>query len=166
MKNIILLFIFCIFFSVVTNAQMEQDHPSSEHNDSEEESGIYEIITSGIYSYSFEHDEGVIGTEVHLTYWFTHKWAGGFSYTAKYEEEETLHDFALLFGMNPNSWITINAGPNFAFEGKNREFELGAYGEIEINVRPTEWFHFGPVIGTVIGENTEGSVGIHIGFEF
>ncbi len=156
-----LAFLLLFLFAVSLNAQTEE-----EHHDSEEESGIYELITSAIYAYSFEHEEGAAGAEVHLTYWFTHKWGTGLSFTSKFEEEETLYDIALLGSMNPASWVTINAGPNFGFSGEHREFELGAYAEAEINIRPTEWFHFGPVVGTVLSKNTEFTVGFNLGFEF
>jgi hypothetical protein len=143
-------------------AQIESEH----HNKEKKETGIFEIITSGIYAYSFEHEEGLFGTEIHLTYWFTHKWGSGVSYTAKFEDKEALHDIALLASMNPTKWITLNLGPNFALSTKHRDFELGFYTESEINIRLTEWFQFGPVLGAVFSENTEGSLGFHLGFEF
>jgi hypothetical protein len=68
--------------------------------------------------------------------------------------------------MNPTKWITLNLGPNFALSTKHRDFELGFYTESEINIRLTEWFQFGPVLGAVFSENTEGSLGFHLGFEF
>ena len=148
------------------NAQIESNHRAEGENGEEKTTGIYEIITSGIYAYSFEHNEGVVGTEIHFTYWINHKWGAGMSYTAKFEEEETLNDIALIAGVNPTSWLTFNIGVNFALAGDHRAFGLGAYTEAEFNIRPTKWFHFGPVIGAVIGKETEGTVGIHLGFEF
>ena len=56
----------------------------------EEENPIMEIISSAIYVYSLEENEGYLGTELHLTYWINHTWGAGLSYTAKFEEEETL----------------------------------------------------------------------------
>jgi len=32
-------------------------------------------------------------------------------------------------GLNPTSWLTINAGPNFGFSGEERDFEISAYVE-------------------------------------
>lgn len=162
MKKIFTILPLFFLFSMVLTAQTESEH----HDTEKKEKGIYEIITSGIYAYSFEHEEGVVGTEVHLTYWFNHTWGSGLSYTAKFEEGETLHDIALLGSMNPTRWITLNIGPNFALSSDHREFELGFYAESEFNIRPTDWFHFGPVIGTVVSENTEGTIGFHLGFEF
>lgn len=162
MKNIFTILPFLLFFSMMLSAQSESEH----HDTEKKERGIYEIITSGIYAYSFEHDEGVVGTEVHFTYWFNHKWGGGLSYTTKFEEGETLQDIALLGSMNPARWVTLNIGPNLALSSDHREFELGFYAEAEINIRPTDKFHFGPVLGTVLSKNTEGSIGFHLGFEF
>jgi len=155
------LIILILSFTTVTigHAQTDNEHHSTE------EKPVYEIITSGIYSYLFEEDEGSFGTEIHFTYWFDHTWGGGISYTAKFEDEETLHDVALLGSVNPTSWLTVNAGPNFGFSGEERDFEASAYIETEINIRPTKWFHFGPVIGTLLGENSELLTGFHLGFE-
>lgn len=161
MKKIYLLSTFLLLFSILINAQIEDSHHSAK-----KEKGISEIITSGIYAYSFEHKEGIVGTEIHYTYWFTHKWGGGLSYTAKFEEDETLNDMALIGSMNPTTWLTLNAGLNFALSSEHRESSLGAYAETEINIRPTAWFHFGPILGVVLSEETEGTIGIHLGFEF
>jgi len=60
----------------------------------------------------------------------------------------------------------LNAGPNFGLAGERREFEVSAYTEFEINIRATEWFHFGPIVGSIIGNNSEISGGFHLGFEF
>lgn len=162
MKRQGIIITLCIFFISMGNLSFAQEHK----HEKEQETGVYEIITSSIYAYSFERDKGVIGTEIHFTYWFTHKWGAGFSHTAKFEEEETLHDIALLGGINPAPWITVNAGVNLALSSDHRDFKLGAYAESEINIRPTAWFHFGPVIGTVISEEVEGTMGFHLGFEF
>lgn len=114
-----------------------QAQSSDEHSTkSEKEEPVIELIASGIYAYSFEHEEGVLGTEIHLTYWFNHEWGSGLSYTAKYEEEENLHDIALLGSWNPTHWLTLNVCPNFGLSGDHRDFEVSAYTEAEINIRP------------------------------
>ena len=161
MKQLFTLFSLLFFFSVMLNAQTEEAH-----HDAEKEKGIYEIIASGIYAYSFEHEEGIGGTELHFTYWFTHKWGAGLSYTAKFAAEETLNDIALLGSVNPTRWITLNGGLNFALPGDHREFGLGLYAETEINIRLTETFHLGPILGVVLSEASEGTMGFHVGFEF
>ncbi len=143
-----------------------QYHPSQNEPHHSKEKGIYELITSSIFAYSFDSEQGVLGVETHFTYWFDHTWGTGGSYTARFEEEETLHDLALLGSINPTRWLTLNAGPNFGLPSEHRDLTLGAYAEAEINIRPSAWFHFGPIIGTVISEHSELSAGIHMGFEF
>ena len=130
------------------------------------EKGIYEIISTGIYAYSFEEEAGSPATEFHFTYWFNHTYGSGLSYTLKYGEEETLHDLALLGSWNPTRWVTLNIGPNFAFPSDHRSFHLLLYTEAEINIRLKEWFHIGPVVGSLLGKESEVSGGLHIGFEF
>lgn len=137
-----------------------------EHHAHKKEKGIYEIITSGIYAYSFAHEEWVPGTEVHFTYWFDHSYGTGLSYTAKFDQDETLHDIALLASWNPTRWITLNVGPNFSIPSDHRDFLFSAYTEAEFNIRPTEWFHFGPVLGAILGKESELAGGFHLGFEF
>ena len=158
----LILFMICTFIFVNVLSAQHEEAPHS----SEKHAGIIEVISSGIYSYYFEHSEGIFGTEIHLTYWKTLKWGGGLSYTSKFEEKETLHDVALIGSMNPTHWMTLNLGVNFALPAEHRKFLPGAYAETEVNIRPVEWFHFGPVLGTVIGKEIEATVGFHLGFEF
>jgi len=61
--------------------------------------------------------------------------------------------------------MTLNLGPNFALPGHERQFALLAYTEVEFNLRMTEWFHMGPVLGSLLGRHSEYSVGFHLGFE-
>ena len=157
------IFQLLLFFVVGLNQIFAQHE---EHHGDEKDRGIYEIITSGIYAYSFEHQEGTGGTEVHFTYWFNHTYGSGLSYTTKFEHDETLHDIALLGSWNPKRWVTLNVGPNFSLKADHREFSLSAYAESEINIRPNEWFHFGPILGTILGNESELTSGFHIGFEF
>ncbi|MEM7369728.1 MAG: hypothetical protein AAF587_14080 [Bacteroidota bacterium] len=167
MKRFLSILSLCFLLSSMLCAQEgEAQHAEEGHHAAEKEKGIYEVITSGVYVYSFAHQEAVGGTEVHFTYWFTHTWGSGLSYTAKFEQGEILQDMALLGSMNPYTWMTLNVGPNFALPTEHREFSLGFYAETEINIRPVSWFHFGPVLGTVIGTESEGTVGFHLGFEF
>lgn len=162
LKKTTLIVSFFFLFLIILNAQVETDHPNKE----KKEKGIYEIITSGVYVYSFNHKESLVGAEAHFTYWFTHTWGAGLSYSSKFGKEDILHDLSLIGSVNPTRWITVNIGPNFAFPSKHRAFEFGLYSEIEINIRLTEWFHFGPVLGAVISKNTEAILGLHLGFEF
>jgi len=141
----------------------ESDVASKEHG---KEKGIYEIITSGIYNYSPESKHGNFGSEFHFTYWFNHNWGTGLSYTAIFEEDLLVNEIALLGSWNPAKWCTLNVGPNFTLPNDHNNLELGAYGEIEFNIRPVKWVHFGPVLGTVIGHTVHFNIGYHLGFEF
>lgn len=154
-----------LFFFLTAGLIAQTDN---EHHSSAKETGIYEVITSGIYSYSLAHKEGLIGSEVHFTYWFSHKWGAGLSYTARFAEEAVVQDIALLGSMNPTNWLTLNVGLNLGLpsEVEHRDFHLGAYTEAEINIRPTPWFHFGPLVGAVLSQESEATVGIQLGFEF
>ncbi|MEL6132972.1 MAG: hypothetical protein AAFR59_06365 [Bacteroidota bacterium] len=67
--------------------------------------------------------------------------------------------------LNPTNSITLNVCPNFSLPSAHREFGLSAYAESEINIRLNEWFHFGPVFGTLIGKHSEFSIGLNMGFE-
>ena len=152
-----------IFIGLATPSIAQHENDESH---GKKETGIYEIITSGVYSYSPEHNEGVAGAEMHFTYWFNHKWGGGLAYTGKFEPSEIQNELALLGSWNPLRWLTLNVGPNIILPTKHDSYSLGIYSESEINIRPNEWFHFGPVIGVVYGHQLELNSGIHIGFEF
>lgn len=145
---------------------ISQPHAETHPTEAHQETGIWEVIGTGIYSYTFGEGEALGGTEFHLTYWQTHMYGGGLSYTARFAPEEVLNDIALLASWNPIRWLTINAGPNFALPGVHRSFLLGAYAETEINWRFHEHFHLGPIIGTVISKHTEGTIGLHFGVEW
>jgi len=159
MKAIKLIFIAIVFISTNLFAQSESGQPKNEKR------GFFEFITSGIYAYTPKEKEGVLGTEIHIIYWFNEKWGSSASYTAKFLEEETLSDIALLASYNPARWVTLNIGPNFGLESKSRDFEISSYSEAEINFRPNEWLNFGPVLGIVVGKNVELITGMHIGLE-
>lgn len=157
-------FILGLVFLVLTGSLFAQE---KHHGAEAEQRGIFELITSGIYAQAFESDaDGALGAEVHLTYWVVHKYGFGFSYTAKVEEELTVHDLALLGSWNATRWLTVNTGPNFVLPNEHRDFSISAYAETELNIRPTEWFHFGPVVGTLLGSDSEYFLGFHLGFEF
>ncbi len=150
-----------LFFSSFLYGQ-HKEHSKNEHKEFD---SVLEIITSGIYASSLKESESSYGTEIHLTYWYNEEWGGGLSYTTKFEEE-TLHDIAILGSWNVTSWMTLNAGPNFGFPSGERNFEVSAYAEAEGNIHLSKWFHFGPISGVILGENSEIILGMHLGFEF
>ncbi|MDW3197077.1 MAG: hypothetical protein R8G66_32160 [Cytophagales bacterium] len=155
--SLVQLFLLC---TTSLSAQSGEHHTSPREN----EKGTYEIIMSGIYV--FEQGDDFAGTEFHFTYWINDRWGGGLSYTRKFEEGESRNGVALLGSWNPSGWMTLNAGPNLTYSPKNQTNEWGLYAESELNIRLKRWFHFGPVLGTVIGKSYEVSTGFHLGFEF
>lgn len=128
--------------------------------------GYFEIITSIINAYSLEEDEGSVGNEFHLTYWFNDQFGSGLSITTKLIEDGLLYDTAIIGSWSPLKWVTANVGPNFSWANKHREFSLSAYLEIEINFFVIDQIHIGPVLGGLIGEEKELTHGFHFGFEF
>jgi len=160
MKTLKLIFTFILSFFIINLAQAQSEE-GIEASDSK-----FEIIVSGIYAYSPSEEEGIEDLEFHFTYWFNESYGTGLSYSIKFAEEETLHDIAPLFSIAPKPWFTFNVGPSFAIPTEERDFAVSAYLETEINIRPIENFHFGPVFGTILGKHTEVSAGFHVGFEF
>ena len=161
MQRIFLLTAIFFFSAFILRAQEAAERESSESGES-----TYEIIVSGIYAYNLEEEKGLPGAELHFTYWFNRHWGAGATYIAKFEEEEVLSDIALLGSWNPSRLFTINAGPNFGFKAEKRDFEVSLYVEGELNIRPAEWFLFGPNLGFLAGNSSEIATGIHVGFEF
>lgn len=147
-------------------------HHASAHS-SEREPG-WETILSGV-SYlplneSVREEEGTpLGTEFHLTYWFTHTWALGLGYTRVFGHNgEGRNELALIASLKPYPWITLNAGPNFTIPNRTHHQEpaMSAYLESEFNIFLTPGFHLGPVIGALLGEHAELFGGLHLGYEF
>jgi len=160
--QVLLLAAFMVVSSLLTYGQDVIDNHS--HS---ERTAVYEIIVSGIYSYNMEEEHGAYGNEVHFTYWFNHTWGTGLGYTISYpKDDEIFHQVALLASVNPTSWLTINAGPNFRLPNKDRELEVSGYLEVEFNYRVRDWLHFGPVLAVLPGKETELVAGFQIGFEF
>lgn len=161
MKRTFCLSIILSFGALVLHAQ-----EASESTEEDIEESKYEIITSGIYAYNLEEEIGIPCLELHFTYWFNRKWGAGATYIAKFDEEELLSDIALLGSWNPSRLMTVNAGPNFGLKGESRDFELSLYVEGELNIRPAEWFLFGPNLGFLLGQSPEIATGVHVGVEF
>ncbi|MCI4671448.1 MAG: hypothetical protein MRZ79_25120 [Bacteroidia bacterium] len=164
MNNLFFILLTFLPFLVMGQEHMDVAH-EGHHEKVHHTKDIIEIITTGIRAKPFGEGEAIWGTEAHLTYWFVHAYGTGFSYTLRSEEGELLNDIALLASWNPNNWLTLNVGPNFALPNNHREFALLAYAEAEINFRLREWFHIGPVVGTLLGKHSEYSLGLHLGFE-
>lgn len=165
MKGILIVLLNTCFLAQQAFAQAEagRGHTKGRH-----ENGVWEISPSFIYSYAAAEQEGLLKTELHLTYWFTHQWGGGLSYTRKYINSEDINDdIALIGSWNATARWKVNLGLNYTIPKKGGEEGLwGLYNELEFNIRPSVWFSYGPVIGSVISKETEVYAGIHVGFEF
>lgn len=167
MKNITkttLLFCLLLFsnFSFSQSHETQQNHATkNKHNQ-----GFFEVIASIINANSIEEDEGSIGNEFHLTYWFNHRFGSGLSVTTKVQEDGLLYDTAIIGSWSPAKWLTTNLGPNFSWANEHREFGISAYAEVEINFFVIEEIHIGPVIGALVGDENEFTHGFHLGFEF
>lgn len=158
-KNTVTLFAI-LFIGFTGNAQEKEK---------EKVKGIWEFSPSLIYSYAPSLSEGLIKTELHLTYWVNEEWGGGLSYTHKFiNSAEINDDLALIGSWNANRFLTFHLGLNYTIPKKKAEEGgfFGVYNEAEINFRPTKWFAFGPIIGSVLSKRTEVYGGLHVAFEF
>ncbi|MEM6633416.1 MAG: hypothetical protein AAF694_27330 [Bacteroidota bacterium] len=149
---------------VATKHSLAQAHATQEQRPEHSEKYV-EIITSIINAHSLEENEGSIGNELHVTYWFQKGLGAGISLTAKVKETKLLYDIALIGSWSPAKWITTNIGPNLSWEGRERDFGVSAYIEVEINLHVVDKIHIGPVVGTLLGQESELTHGFHLGFE-
>lgn len=152
-------------------AVSHEAHHAPSHS-TEREPG-WETILSGVAYFPVNADireeEGTpLGTEFHLTYWFTHSWALGVGYTRVFGHEGGRNELALIASLKPYPWITFNAGPNFSIPNRShhQEAAMSAYLESEFNIFLSPGFHLGPVIGGLVGEHSELFGGLHLGYEF
>lgn len=162
-KKIILIFvlIFGLNFAMLSQ-EHEQDQLS---NQQEKEPGL-ELVLSGLTIYNTENKASDLATEVHLTYWASHKWAFGVGYTFIFEEDNRVgHEVAALVSHKPWSFLTVNAGPSFSLPNSHKETEVSAYLEGEFAFE-LGGFHTGPTIGTLVGEDLKIFGGWHFSYEF
>ena len=163
------IFLSLFLMMLVPAAVLSQEH----HGEAMGEPG-WETVLSGVSFFPTDSEirgeEGVLfGTELHLTYWFTHTWALGVGYTVKFEHEGKMgSELALIGSYKPQKWITINAGPNFTLPTSHSAngLVLSGYLESEINYFLTPHLHLGPVVGGLLGSHSELFGGIHVGYEF
>lgn len=153
---------FLILMSLVTsNFVGAQEEHNIEHK---KEPGL-EIVVSSLFINNPEIKKFDPASELHITYWTSHEWAFGVGYTLVYEEERVGHELAALVSHKPWPFVTINAGPSFSLPNSHKEFETSAYIEGEFNFK-LNIFHFGPLLGTLIGKESRFFAGIHLGYEF
>ncbi|MEM6397807.1 MAG: hypothetical protein AAF741_15770 [Bacteroidota bacterium] len=159
--SIALHFIIAPILHVCAQAHDNHETPLEQHS-----RGYFEVIASIINSNSLEEDEGNVGNEFHLTYWFNGKLGTGLSLTTKLAEDELLYDTSIIGSWSIAKSITFNAGPNFSWAGEHREFGVSAYAEAEINFFVIDQIHIGPILGVLAGDENEFTHGFHLGFEF
>ena len=156
-----------VFFAPVAVWSQEHGHEQEEMNDPG-----WETVLSAVSFFptdkEIRHEAGgIVGTELHLTYWFSHSWALGGSYTIQFARNgEVGSELALIGSYKPARWITINAGPSVGLPDSHSETELSGYLESEFNVFLGQKLHLGPVVGGLVGKHSELFGGVHIGYEF
>ena len=157
MKKTTLIFILFIGLSQFSFAQ--------ENHETEKEPGL-ELVVSGIVITETKHNRSDLATEIHLTYWTTHKWAFGVGYTLIFEEHNKIgHEIAALVSHKPWSFLTVNSGPSFSLPNSEKDMEISWYVESEFAF-PIGDFHVGPTLGILVGDYFRWFAGIHISYEF
>lgn len=138
---------------------------SQEEHEEQKEPG-WEVITSGIFIYTPKSGDVDVATEIHLTYWTTHKWAFGAGYSMVFEKEgEIGHELAGLVSYRPSKFLTVNVGPSFSMPNSHKDTEVSAYteGEFAFDVGS---IHMGPTVGALVGEEIRFFGGWHFSYEF
>ena len=126
----------------------------------------FEAVLSGLFIRNTEKGITDFGTELHLTYWTTHKWAFGVGYTMVFEEKSRIgHEIAGLVSHKPYKFLTVNVGPSFSLPNSHKDTEVSAYAETEWAFHIGE-FHAGPTLGALIGKDFRYFGGLHISYEF
>ena len=163
MKTIkFLSFLLLLLISTFTYGQEEHE----ENSNHEVKSQAFEAVLSGLFMYTPESGSFDPATELHLTYWTTHKWAFGVGYTLIFEEERRVgHELAALLSHKPWQFLTVNIGPSFSLPNSHNETEVSGYLEGEFAFQIGE-LHAGPTIGVLIGEEFRVFSGLHISYEF
>ena len=138
---------------------------AQEHHKEEKDPGL-ELVVSGLIISTPEHSSSDLATEIHLTYWTSHKWAFGVGYTFIFEEHNKVgHEIAALVSHKPWSFLTVNSGPSFSVPNSEKDIEFSWYVESEFAF-PIGDFHIGPTTGILVGEYFRWFGGIHISYEF
>jgi hypothetical protein len=162
-KKIVFLFVLIFGFNFTMRSQEHEQDQVSDHR--EKEPGL-ELVLSGLTIYNTENKASDLATEVHVTYWTSHKWAFGIGYTFVFEEENSIgHEVAAIISHKPWSFLTLNAGPSFSLPNSHKATEVSAYLEGEFAFKFRD-FHTGPTIGTLVGEDLKIFGGWHFSYEF
>ncbi|RZN83353.1 MAG: hypothetical protein EVB11_05205 [Winogradskyella sp.] len=160
-----LLLICAILFSITLLGQHD-DNGEKEHIKHTDEKPGFEAVLSGLFIRNTEESITDFATELHLTYWTTHKWAFGVGYTIVFEEDSEIgHELAGLISHKPYKFLTVNVGPSFSLPNSHKDLELSAYVETEWAFEIGE-FHAGPTLGALVGEEFRYFGGFHLSYEF
>ncbi|MEO2053115.1 MAG: hypothetical protein ABGX00_15270 [Allomuricauda sp.] len=155
-----------ILVMLISIGAFGQHDTQGEKSHEEESKPGLEAVLSGLFIRNTTEGITEYGTELHLTYWTSHKWAFGVGYTTIYEKEKQLgHELAGLISHKPNKFLTMNIGPSFSLPNSHQKTQVSAYTE-------TEWafhigaIHAGPTLGALIGKDFRYFGGFHISYEF
>jgi hypothetical protein len=161
------LLLWLLLWSAAVCSQSHMKPINKEHHFGNKNPAI-EIVVSFTSIETPELDHSDPSTEIHITYWVNHKWAFGAGYTFIFENEGRIaHEVAALVSHKPWPILTINTGPSFSLPNSEQDVNVSAYLEGELNITFNDnGFHFGPVLGTLLGENFRYFWGIHLGYEF
>lgn len=157
---ILVLVLFC------TNLAFGQSQHSEERQEHTSMFSGWEAVATAQVIVNPEESHTDFASELHLTYWFTHKWALGVGYTFIFEEDAPVgNEVAALLSHKPYKFLTVNAGPSFAIPNSHTDFELSGYLETEWAVQVGA-FHTGPTLGILVGREFRYFTGLHISYEF
>ena len=160
------IFLFFVIASSIYSSLQAQEHKGHLVSTVDEKNPGFEIVVSALIIYSPEHSNSDLASEIHLTYWSSHTWAYGLSYTVVFEENDRIgHELAAIVSHKPWSFLTVNAGPSFSLPNAHKDTEISAYLEGEFAFK-IGGFHAGPTLGTLIGEELKIFGGFHISYEF
>ncbi|WP_033956666.1 hypothetical protein [Psychroserpens jangbogonensis] len=153
-KTIVLL----LFVVQISQTTIAQEHIDKEPG--------FELVFSGLSIYNTETEISDFATEIHLTYWTTHKWAFGVGYTLVFEEDNKIgHEVAALVSHKPWSFLTVNTGPSISLPNSHKDTEISTYLESEFAFKIGN-IHTGPTAGILVGEDFRYFGGLHISYEF
>jgi len=161
-KSLFSIFFVTICFLNCNSNLLYSQKQADLHSDNIKEPG-WEFVISGIVNTDLEN-EYEPATELHITYWISHKSAIGFGYTLIFTNENHVdQELAALFSYKPVPVLTVNIGPSFALDNSKKE-RLSGYLEGELNLKIGR-LHTDPVIGGLFGKKTLVFGGIHLGYE-
>ena len=152
-----MMLLVCLVFGI-SQTLFAQDHDVKEPG--------LELVLSGLSIHNTENKTSDFASEIHLTYWTSHKWAFGVGYTFIFEEDNRIgHEIAALVSHKPWPFLTLNTGPSFSLPNSHKDTEISGYLEGEFAFKFGD-LHTGPTIGILVGEEFKIFAGWHFSYEF